>query len=129
MTFLLDTHTVLWALTSPSRLGPEARRVISSGSSVLSVSAASAWEISTKHRLGKLPQADSLLGGYSQHLQRLGVVHMPINDQHALLAGALSWSHRDPFDRMLAAQAMSEALTLITRDAVFSELNGVRVLW
>ncbi|HIW99266.1 MAG TPA: type II toxin-antitoxin system VapC family toxin [Candidatus Nesterenkonia stercoripullorum] len=65
----------------------------------------------------------------AQHLQRLRVVHVPISEQHALLAGALSWSHRDPFDRMPVAQAMSEALTLITRDTVFSELNGVRVLW
>ena len=75
--YLLDTSALLWALTEPARLGRAARRVIESRSSRLVVSAVSAWELSTKHRLGKLPQADVLLGAYTQHLDRLGVLRLP----------------------------------------------------
>lgn len=129
MTYLLDTHALLWALTDPSRLGPEARQVVSSRRTSLTVSAVSAWEIATKQRLGKLPQADVLVGAYSRHLDRLNAAPLQISEEHALLAGGLGWSHRDPFDRMLAAQAMIESLTLITNDAAFTDLSGVAVVW
>lgn len=76
--YLLDTSAMLWALTEPARLSRAARRVIESRSSRLVVSAVSAWELSTKHRLGKLPQADVLLGAYTQHLDRLGVLRLPV---------------------------------------------------
>lgn len=127
--YLLDTHTLLWALTAPERLGPQARPAIAERSAGLTVSAVSAWEIATKQRLGKLPQADALVGGYSRHLERLGAERLPITDEHALLGGRLEWTHRDPFDRMLAAQAIIESLTLITADPAFSELGGVATLW
>ncbi|USQ79898.1 type II toxin-antitoxin system VapC family toxin [Ornithinimicrobium faecis] len=129
MTYLLDTHAVLWALTDPARLGPAARQTITARSTRLAVSAATAWEISTKQRIGKLPQADALVGGYSRHLDRLGAIRLPIDEEHALLAGRLDWSHRDPFDRVFAAQAMLESLTLVTNDSAFAELNGVATLW
>ncbi|WP_449281876.1 type II toxin-antitoxin system VapC family toxin [Leucobacter sp.] len=129
MKYLLDTHALLWALTDPVRLGPEARELIAARASPLVVSAVSAWEIATKRRLGKLPQADVLVGAYSRHLDRLGAERMPVAEDHALLAGGLGWEHRDPFDRMLAAQAMVESMTLITHDRVFSELPGVAVRW
>lgn len=129
MTYLLDTHVMLWALTDPARLGRRAREVIESPSSRLVASAASAWEIATKHRLGKLPQADVLLGGYSKHLDRLGAIRLAVAEDHALLAGRLEWAHRDPFDRMLAAQAMIESLVLITGDPVFADCRGVPTLW
>ncbi|SNS90697.1 PIN domain nuclease, a component of toxin-antitoxin system (PIN domain) [Micrococcales bacterium KH10] len=129
MTFLLDTHTLLWALTDPSRLGPDARRIILDRSCVLVASAVSAWEISTKHRLGKLPQADVLLAGYARHLDRLGVTRLPITEDHSLLAGTLQWEHRDPFDRMLAAQAMIESLTFLSNDEAFSGLAGLKIKW
>lgn len=129
MTYLLDTHALLWALTSPERLGSHARGVVANRASTLTVSAASAWEIATKHRVGKLSQADALIGGYSRHLDRLGVRRLPITEDHSLLSGSLDWGHRDPFDRMLAAQAMIESLTLVTDDAVFGKLPGVRTLW
>ena len=129
MTYLLDTHVVLWALTDPARIGRTAREVIENRSARLVVSAVSAWEIATKHRLGKLPQADVLLGAYSKHLDRLGVIRLPVSEDHALLAGRLDWNHRDPFDRMLAAQAMVESLVIITGDPAFAGCPGVPTLW
>ncbi len=129
MTYLLDTHVTLWALTDPARLGPSARKVIENRSSKLVVSAVSAWEIATKHRLGKLPQADVLLGAYSKHLDRLGVIKLSVDEDHALLAGRLEWNHRDPFDRMLAAQTMIESLVIITGDPAFADCRGVPTLW
>ncbi len=129
MTYLLDTHVMLWALTDPTRLGQTARDVIENRSSRLIVSAVSAWEITTKHRLGKLPQADVLLGGYAKHLDRLGVIRLSVTEDHALLAGRLDWNHRDPFDRMLAAQAMIESLVIITGDPAFAGCPGVPTLW
>lgn len=129
MSFLLDTHALLWALTDPDRLGREAHHIIAARSSRLVVSAASAWEIGTKQRFGKLPQADALVGGYSRHLSRLGAARLPITEEHALLAGRLDWEHRDPFDRMLAAQAMLESLTLVTNDDALTGLPGLATAW
>lgn len=129
MTYLLDTHVMLWALSEPTRLGRKARKIIENPASRLMVSAASAWEISTKHRLGKLPEADALLGAYSKHLDRLGANRLPVSEEHALLAGRLEWNHRDPFDRMLAAQAMVESLIIITGDPTFGDCRGVLTLW
>lgn len=129
MTYLLDTHVTLWALTDPTRLGRAAREVIENRSARLVVSAVSAWEIATKHRLGKLPQADVLLSAYGKHLDRLGVIRLPMAEDHALLAGRLEWNHRDPFDRMLAAQAMIESLVIITGDPAFADCRGVPTLW
>lgn len=129
MSYLLDTHALLWALTDPSRLGAEAHRIIATRSSHLVVSAATAWEIGTKQRLGKLPQADALVGGYTRHLDSLGVIRLPVTEEHALLAGSLEWPHRDPFDRMLAAQAMLESLTLLTNDAALTNLPGLATAW
>lgn len=126
---LLDTHALLWALTDPGRLGDEARSLIADRSTAIVVSAASAWEIATKQRLGKLPQADALVGGYARHLDRLGVSRLPITEEHALLAGRLEWPHRDPFDRMLAAQAMIESMTLVTGDAAFAGMPGLATAW
>ncbi len=129
MTYLLDTHTLLWALTKPSRLGAAASRVIADRRSQVVVSAASAWEIATKHRIGKLPQADAVIGGYARHLDRLGATRLPLTEEHCLLSGGLDWEHRDPFDRMLAAQAMIESMTLITDDPALQGLPGLRTLW
>lgn len=129
MRLLLDTHAVLWALTDPRRLGATARQAIENRANALTVSAATAWELATKHRLGRLPAARPLLDAYPQHLARLGAERLPVEDHHALLAGQLEWEHRDPFDRMLGAQAISESMALVTADAAFSELRGIRTLW
>lgn len=129
MEYLLDTHVLLWSLAQPEALSSEARAVIQDRSQQLYVSAASAWEIATKRRLGKLPQADALVAGYERNLERLTAYELPVTSSHALLAGQLDWSHRDPFDRMVAAQAMLEGFTLVTKDAAFTTLPGVRTLW
>ncbi|HLS15723.1 MAG TPA: type II toxin-antitoxin system VapC family toxin [Beutenbergiaceae bacterium] len=129
MTYLLDTHVLLWALTDPAALSRTAHDVIASRRNVLVASAVSAWEVATKARLGKLPQADGLLNAWDRNLRRLDCQRLPISDDHALLAGGLDWEHRDPFDRMLAAQALSDSLVLITRDPVFGTLRGIRRLW
>lgn len=129
MIYLLDTHTLLWALTDPSLLGSSARIVIEDRTSRLVASAASAWEIATKQRLGKLPGAHVLVEGYARHLNTLGVERLPVSEEHALLAGKLDWAHRDPFDRMLAAQAMIESATVITKDPDLTSLSGIATLW
>lgn len=127
--YLLDTHALLLALAEPRRLGPRASAVIEDPASHLVVSAASAWELATKHRLGRLPQADPLLAAYRRHLVRLGVRELVVTSEHALMAGQLDWSNRDPFDRMLAAQCALESMTLISWDQAFGHLPTVRVVW
>jgi len=126
---MLDTHVLLWMLTDPTQLSKAMRRTLADRSQLLFVSAASAWEITTKQRLGKLPQAEVLVRGYEQHLDRLGVENISITAAHSLLAGSMEWPHRDPFDRMIAAQCMIESLSLVTADEAFATLAGVRVLW
>lgn len=127
--YLLDTHALLWALTQPEQLGPQARAVIVDPSCELLASAVSAWEIATKQRNGKLPAADPLIAAYPRLLDRLGVTRLPITEEHALVAGRLDWEHRDPFDRMLAAQSMLETATLITKDKALRTLPGLSTLW
>ena len=129
MRVLLDTHTLIWALTSPDRLGERAIAAISDRDNELVVSAASAWELSTKARLGKLPAASALLSAYGRQVARLGATELSMSSEHALLAGGLAWDHRDPFDRMLAAQAFIESTPLVTRDPAFETMDGLRLIW
>lgn len=114
--FLLDTHAILWALAAPEELRPEARTLLADPTKVLLISPASIYEIALKVSIGKLEEpATDLLG----RVRALGYVEQPITMSHALLAGRLPVHHRDPFDRLLIAQAMLEQLTLVTRDAFF----------
>jgi PIN domain nuclease of toxin-antitoxin system len=126
---LLDTHVIIWALTEPQRLSATAREIIESRENELLVSAASAWEIGTKYRLGKFPQLEATVLNFEAQLDTLGTSSLPVSTSHALLAGTMAWSHGDPFDRMLAAQAMLEAVPLVTSDSVFTRLEGVDVAW
>jgi Uncharacterized protein conserved in bacteria len=129
MKVLLDTHVILWALRDPDRLTSVAREVIVDRGTELVCSAASAWEIATKYRLGRLPGSEGLVAGYSDHLQRLGAIELPVSSRHGLIAGRLEWTHGDPFDRMLGAQSILEGLPLVTGDPALTTLSGVTVLW
>lgn len=129
MKLLLDTHTVLWATTQPSLLSATAQTVITDDSNEVLVSSVVAWELSIKHHLGKLPEAAPLLADFPTVIASLAARVVPVEPRHGVLAGGLSWSHRDPFDRMLAAQATIEGAALVGRDAAFDTLAGLRRVW
>lgn len=126
---LLDTHALVWAINEPGRLGAAARGALEDRGNVLLVSAVSGWEMATKHRLGRMPGAGPFLSSLSTQLSRLGADVLEVSLQHALVAGQLEWEHRDPFDRMLAAQALTDSLILVTKDKAFAELPAVTTLW
>lgn len=128
MRLLLDTHALLWAVADPAALSERARAALTDGANALIVSSASAWEIATKHRLGRLPEAGILLGAFAEQLERLRAQEMPISVRHALAAGAFPSPHRDPFDRILAAQALLAGLPLVSRDPIFAEFQ-VETVW
>lgn len=123
MTLLLDTHALLWWLSDDPTLSEAARTVIAAPDAVVTVSAASAWEISIKSSLGKLEVPDDLEDQLARHRFK----PLPITVSHALAAGSLPRHHDDPFDRMLVAQARLEGLTLVTRDSRIA-LYGVPVV-
>lgn len=128
MRLLLDTHTFLWALGEPDKLSQKARRAIEDPANVRLVSGASAWEIAIKHALGRLPGAEVILNAYHRHLRTLRARDLPISSEHAILAGGLPDVHRDPFDRVLAAQARVEGALVVSGDRVFDLLGATR-LW
>lgn len=128
-TLLLDTHAYVWAVTAPHLLSDRAATTIADPANTLLVSAASAWEMAIKHRAGKWPEAEVLLGQHDGVVERLGARTQPITAADAIRAGGLSWAHSDPFDRMLAAQALLHSATLVTRDRAFSEVIGIALLW
>jgi PIN domain nuclease of toxin-antitoxin system len=128
MRLLLDTHVLIWWLLDDPHLTEKARRVISPADHRVLVSSASAWEIATKHRLGKLPEIGSIVGKLPTYIRRERFEILPITFDHALLAGQLAGPHRDPFDRMLIAQARREELHVVSGDPVFADY-GVKVIW
>jgi PIN domain nuclease of toxin-antitoxin system len=128
MRVLLDTHALLWAAAYDELLSPRARHLIQSERNEVFVSAASAWEIATKYRLGKLPLAQALLDDFIPSIRSAGYIPLPISLEHALRAGRLTPEHKDPFDRMLAAQAIHEDLALISNDEPL-DVFGVRREW
>ncbi len=125
--YLLDTHVLLWLLGDPGRVPQGVRDELGDRANELVVSAASALEISTKVRIGKL-DAPTLPTTLPRRLTDLGAAELPVTTEHALLAGSLRWEHRDPFDRLLVAQATLEELTLVTVDAAVVALPALRVL-
>ena len=128
MRVLLDTHTLLWWLDGDRRLSQRARNLIAADDTAVLVSAASAWEISTKVRLGKLPGAIAVAAELPAILRQHNFEPLPIAIVDALRAGNLPGPHRDPFDRMLIAQAQGEDLALVSNERVF-DAYGVRRVW
>jgi PIN domain nuclease of toxin-antitoxin system len=128
MRVLLDTHTLLWAAFRKELLSGRARQLANSQLNEVFVSAVSAWEIATQYRLGKLPKAQALVDDFVPSIQSAGYVPLPISLEHALRAGRLTADHKDPFDRMLAAQAIHEDLALISNDEQL-DIFGVRREW
>lgn len=121
---LVDTHTLLWWRADERRLSSAALAAMEDGSVRLFYSAASVWEIAIKHAKGRLEVPDGLLDTMGQR----GFSELPILSDHAILAGSLPAHHRDPFDRMLVAQAQCEGLTLVTRDPRIAAYE-VSTLW
>lgn len=128
MNLLLDTHALLWWFGEVGMLSANAKAAIADEANVVVVSAASAWEVSTKHRLGKLPEAREVYPRFEELVQRNGFGYVAINHLHGLRAGSYRVAHGDPFDRMLAAQAEIEGMVLVTRDPLF-QLFPIATLW
>ncbi|WP_343601978.1 type II toxin-antitoxin system VapC family toxin [Mycobacterium sp.] len=112
---LLDTNALLWLVTAPEKVSDSAREVLSEPSTELMVSAASAWEIAIKTRLGRL-DGEPLLCAWSEIIADMTATDLPIDAGDAVLAGRLPWEHKDPFDRVIVAQATRRNLTIATRD-------------
>lgn len=128
MQLLLDTHTFLWWLAGHRRLSQPARQAIADEANNVLISAVSAMEVTTKHRLGKLPGAAAVANDFAGEITAQGFEELSLTVKDASLAGALPGPHRDPFDRMLIAQALNGNLVLVTRESIFDEY-GVRCLW
>ncbi|TXI42564.1 MAG: type II toxin-antitoxin system VapC family toxin [Nitrosomonas sp.] len=128
MKALLDTHTLLWWLDGDEQLSLTARSWIEIPEHRILVSAASAWEIATKVRIGKLPGAQAVAANFHECLISQGFAPLDITADHALRAGSLPGPHRDPFDRMLIAQAQALNIPLISNENLFDHY-GVRRIW
>lgn len=128
MKYLLDTHALVWWLLDDKRLSRPARTVIANSDNEIIASAVSAFEIATKHRLGKWPEVAPLSIDFEKYAIAERFSLLPIAPSHALLAGRLPGEHKDPFDRLLAAQANIDALVLITADPAFAGFDIDR-LW
>ena len=125
---LLDTHAFLWWIADSARLSGAARRTIDDESNTIFVSAASAWEITTKHRIGKLAQAEAVVLDLTGSIVGQGFEELAITVDDAARAGRLPGLHRDPFDRVLIAQAQARDLAIVSVDQTFDGY-GVHRLW
>ncbi len=126
VTVLLDTHVFLWAVLEPEKLSRRSLELLEDPDNKLLVSVASAWEISTKFRLGRLDGAKSVVRHYQQALSGLGAESLPITNAHALLAGSWPMDHKDPFDRMLAAQAHLGSFPIVSADIILESFGCTR---
>lgn len=119
MKFLLDTHILLWWWTAPQLLREKEIQAIASLDHTIYISSISSFEIANKYRLGKLILPPDFLLNFPSSIRDEGWAELPVTSRHTLLGGQLESPHRDPFDRLLAAQALSEQAILITRDDQF----------
>jgi PIN domain nuclease of toxin-antitoxin system len=121
---ILDTHAALWWLAGDKRMGEEAARRVRDETEEVLLSAAVVWEVAIKRGLGKLDAPDAFVGT----LLEAGAQPLPVTLDHAAAAELLPWHHRDPFDRMLIAQALAEGASVVTRDQIFGSY-GVSIVW
>lgn len=115
MNILLDTHTLLWLVSAPTDIDSTTLATLSSSDTHLWVTAASAWEIAIKTRLGRF-DGEALLSAWADILGGMNTSEIPIESPDAILAGRLPWEHKDPFDRVIVAQALRRGFTIATRD-------------
>ena len=127
MRLLLDTHALIWWLAGDEKLGRRARESISDEANLVVVSAASAMEVATKFRIGKLPDAALLAQDFEAIIASQGFTELGISVRHARLAGEMGIDHKDPFDRLLIAQALSEDLALVSNEARFDDFAVTRI--
>ncbi len=123
MTYLLDTQVWLWMQAAPRRLVPAVRELIEDLTTTLLFSAASSWEIAIKYSLGRLPIPEPPEQYVPDRMRTSGVLALPIEHPHALRVSALEQHHRDPFDRLLVAQAQVEGIALVTADPIFERYD------
>lgn len=128
MRVLLDTHVFLWWITDDERLSPRAREVMVEGRNTLVLSAASGWEMAVKARLGRLSVAGDFASFLSEQLALNGIDTLPVTMAHALHVFELPAHHRDPFDRLLVAQALLEGMPIVTADPEIARYP-VEVIW
>ncbi len=128
MRLLLDTHAFLWWVFDDPHLPETPRELMADPANEIMVSAASVWEICTKYRLGRLAAASELVRDVAVWIRRAGFLELPVTVAHAQRAGGWPQAHRDPFDRMLAAQSEIENLPLVSRDRALTTF-GVRMIW
>jgi PIN domain nuclease of toxin-antitoxin system len=124
---LLDTHALLWWWKIPQQLSPNAKKAIEDDSNTVLISAAVAWEVAIKTKTGRI-NFESLLAKWAELLTQDQFIELPITSDHGIRAGQLPLHHRDPFDRMLAAQAQSQGLPIVSSDRIF-DAYGVRRIW
>ena len=128
MRILLDTHTLIWWMTDSPHLSRSARESIAKAGNDALVSAVSAWEIATKVRLGRLPAAADLVQNFVADLELRQIAVLPVTAEHGIRAGLLPGPHKDPFDRMLIAQAQAEGVPIVSNDEALDGY-GVRRVW
>lgn len=128
MRLLLDTCTFLWAVAQPQALSPKARQLFQSSGNEVYLSAVSAWEIATKHALGRLPlpsPVEQLIPGLREHY---GIETLAVDEESSLALARLPMVHRDPFDRMLVCQSIVHGMPILTPDRLIAQYP-VRVIW
>ena len=127
MTVLLDTHIVIWSMVEPDRLSRRARVAIENPKNRVLISAAVAWELAIKVKAGKFSPA-SIVDRLSRMVEQAAFSELPISIEHAICAGSLALHHRDPFDRLLVAQALLLGIPVVSADTIIDKY-GVERLW
>jgi PIN domain nuclease of toxin-antitoxin system len=124
---LLDTHALVWWLEAKENLSRKAKEIIEDSETVVFVSAATGWELAIKTQIGKF-KSPELVHGLEREIEKEGFIELPISMEHALLAGSLGSPHKDPFDRLLIAQAQVEKVPIVSNDKMFDGFS-VRRVW